>query len=68
MLLVELMQTFRILQQNLKPSARLLNLGRNWVFQEDNDPKHTGPVSNQYPAKILLMAPIKYFSFPNKKQ
>ena len=29
-----------ILNQNLLPSARKLKLGRHWVFQQDNDPKH----------------------------
>jgi len=30
-----------ILQKNLKASARSLGLSRNFVFQQDNDPKHT---------------------------
>ena len=30
-----------ILESNLKSSARLLRLGSNFVFQQDNDPKHT---------------------------
>ena len=29
-----------ILQRNLFESAKKLNLGRNWVLQHDNDPKH----------------------------
>ena len=30
-----------ILKQHLKTSVRKLRLGRKWVFQMDNDPKHT---------------------------
>jgi hypothetical protein len=30
-----------ILAQNLRPSSRDLGLGRNWILQQDNDPKHT---------------------------
>ena len=30
-----------ILKQHLKTSVRKLKLGRKWVFQVDNDPKHT---------------------------
>ena len=30
-----------ILKQHLKTSVRKLKLGRKWVFQMDNDPKHT---------------------------
>lgn len=31
-----------MLKQNLKTSARMLKLGRIWVFQMDNDPNHAG--------------------------
>jgi uncharacterized FlgJ-related protein len=31
-----------ILKQHLKTSVRKLKLGHKWVFQMDNDPKHTG--------------------------
>lgn len=34
-------QYIKILNENLKPSAEALSLGTNWVFQQDNDPKHT---------------------------
>ena len=30
-----------ILKQHLKASVRKLKLGREWVFQMDNDPEHT---------------------------
>ena len=33
-----------ILKQHLKTSVRKLKLGRKWVFQLDNDPKHTSKV------------------------
>ena len=31
-----------ILDQNLKSSAKKLRLGSNFMFQQDNDSKHTG--------------------------
>uniref|UniRef100_A0AAZ3SGH7 Tc1-like transposase DDE domain-containing protein n=1 Tax=Oncorhynchus tshawytscha TaxID=74940 RepID=A0AAZ3SGH7_ONCTS len=33
-----------ILKQHLRTSDRKLKLGRKWVFQMDNDPKHTSKV------------------------
>ena len=33
-----------ILKQHLKTSVRMLKLDRKWVFQMDNDPKHTSKV------------------------
>ena len=33
-----------ILKLHLKTSVRKLKLGRKWVFQMDNDPKHTSKV------------------------
>ena len=33
-----------ILKQHLKTLVRKLKLGRKWVFQRDNDPKHTSKV------------------------
>ncbi|GFX26003.1 transposable element Tcb1 transposase [Trichonephila clavipes] len=35
------MAYLNILQNNLKESADKLGLGSNFIFQQDNDPKHT---------------------------
>ena len=32
-----------VLGDNLLPSVRALKIGRGWVFQHDNDPKHIRP-------------------------
>ena len=37
-----------ILKQHLKTSVRKLKLGRKWVFQMDNDPKHISKVLAQW--------------------
>ena len=37
-----------ILKQHLKTSVRKLKLGRKWVFQMDNDPKHTSKVVEKW--------------------
>lgn len=37
-----------ILKQHLKTSARKLKLGRKWVFQMDNDPKHTAKLVRKW--------------------
>ena len=34
----------RILDENVKESAQKLQLGHNWKYQQDNDPKHTTKV------------------------
>ena len=34
-------QYIEILQENFKQSAKKLNLGSKWTFQQANDPKHT---------------------------
>uniref|UniRef100_A0A8C7JWT5 Transposase n=1 Tax=Oncorhynchus kisutch TaxID=8019 RepID=A0A8C7JWT5_ONCKI len=36
-----------ILVNNLLPSVRALKMGRGWVFQHDNDPKHTARATKE---------------------
>ncbi|KAK3522335.1 hypothetical protein QTP86_005286 [Hemibagrus guttatus] len=36
-----------ILSKNLLPSARALKMKRGWVFQHDNDPKHTARATKE---------------------
>ncbi len=37
-----------ILANNLLPSVRSLKTGRGWVFQHDNDPKHTARATKEW--------------------
>ena len=37
-----------MLSENLLPSARALKMKRSWVFQHDNDPKHTARVTKEW--------------------
>ena len=37
-----------ILGDNLLPSVRALKMGRGWVFQHDNDPKHTAKATKEW--------------------
>ncbi|CAJ0961923.1 unnamed protein product [Ranitomeya imitator] len=37
-----------ILSANLLPSARALKIKRGWVFQHDNDPKHTARATKEW--------------------
>ncbi len=37
-----------ILSENLLPSARALKIKRGWVFQHDNDPKHTTRATKEW--------------------
>ncbi len=37
-----------ILANNLLPSVRALKMGRGWVFQCDNDPKHTARATKEW--------------------
>ncbi|KAK3539446.1 hypothetical protein QTP70_008509 [Hemibagrus guttatus] len=37
-----------ILSKNLLPSARALKMKRGWVFQHDNDPKHTARETKEW--------------------
>ena len=38
---------WEILGDNLLPSVRALKMGRGWVFQHDNDPKHTAKATKE---------------------
>ena len=38
----------KILEENLLPSARKLNLGQKFTYQHDNEPKHTGKASLEW--------------------
>ena len=51
-----------ILKQHLKTSVRKLKLGRKWVFQMDNDPKHTYKVV----AKWLKDNKVKVLEWPSQ--
>ena len=37
-----------ILANNLLPSVRALKMGRGWVFDDDNDPKHTARAAKEW--------------------
>uniref|UniRef100_A0AAY5KJB4 Transposase Tc1-like domain-containing protein n=1 Tax=Esox lucius TaxID=8010 RepID=A0AAY5KJB4_ESOLU len=43
-----------ILANNLLPSVRALKMGRGWVFQHDNDPKHTARATKELCIKYLF--------------
>ena len=51
-----------ILKQHLKTSVRKLKLGRKWVFQVDNDPKHTSKVV----ATFLKDNNVKVLEWPSQ--
>jgi len=38
----------RLLEENLQKSVKKLKLGRNFIFQHDNDPKHTAKIVTEY--------------------
>ena len=52
----------KILKQHLKTSVRTLKLGRKWVFQMDNDPRHTSKVV----AKWLKDNKVKVLELPSQ--
>ncbi|CAI9571785.1 unnamed protein product, partial [Staurois parvus] len=37
-----------ILSNNLLLSVRALKMGHSWVFQHDNDPKHTARITKEW--------------------
>uniref|UniRef100_A0A8C4T226 Transposase Tc1-like domain-containing protein n=1 Tax=Erpetoichthys calabaricus TaxID=27687 RepID=A0A8C4T226_ERPCA len=51
-----------ILSNNLLPSVRALKLGRGWVFQHDNDPKHTARITKEW----LCKKHIKVLEWPSQ--
>uniref|UniRef100_A0AAZ3S7P5 Tc1-like transposase DDE domain-containing protein n=1 Tax=Oncorhynchus tshawytscha TaxID=74940 RepID=A0AAZ3S7P5_ONCTS len=51
-----------ILKRHLKTSVRKLKLSRKWVFQMDNDPKHTSKVV----AKWLKDNKVKVLEWPSQ--
>jgi transposase len=48
--------------QHLKTSVRKLKLGRKWVFQMNNGPKHTAKVV----AKLLKEIKVKVLEWPSQ--
>uniref|UniRef100_A0A673XGL7 Tc1-like transposase DDE domain-containing protein n=1 Tax=Salmo trutta TaxID=8032 RepID=A0A673XGL7_SALTR len=52
----------QILGENLLPSARALKMGRGWVFQHDNDPKHTTKATKEW----LKKKHIKVLEWPSQ--
>ena len=39
---------FSILQQNVTPRVEKLGLGGNWMFQQDNEPKHSSRIVKEW--------------------
>ncbi|KAI4872913.1 hypothetical protein NFI96_005295 [Prochilodus magdalenae] len=52
----------KILSDNLLPSTRTLKMGRGWVFQHDNDPKHTAKATKEW----LKKKHIKVMEWPSQ--
>ena len=51
-----------ILGDNLLPSVRALKMGCGWVFQHDNDPKHTAKATKEW----LKKKHIKVLEWPSQ--
>ena len=51
-----------ILGDNLLPSVSALKMGRVWVFQYDNDPKHTAKATKEW----LKKKQIKVLEWPSQ--
>ena len=45
-----------ILEENLAPSVKDLKLGRRWIMQQDNDPKHTSKSTQAWFQQVKSMA------------
>ncbi|KAI4892133.1 hypothetical protein NFI96_002195 [Prochilodus magdalenae] len=52
----------KILSDILLPSIRTLKMGRGWVFQHDNDPKHTAKATKEW----LRKKHIKVMEWPSQ--
>jgi len=52
----------KILGNNLLPSVRALKMGRGWVFQHDNDLKHTARITKKW----LCKKHIKVLAWPSQ--
>ncbi|KAI4883442.1 hypothetical protein NFI96_005677 [Prochilodus magdalenae] len=53
---------WEILGNNLLPSVRAVKTGRGWVFQHDNDPKHTARITEEW----LCKKHIKVLEWPSQ--
>uniref|UniRef100_A0A8C7SLW5 Transposase Tc1-like domain-containing protein n=1 Tax=Oncorhynchus mykiss TaxID=8022 RepID=A0A8C7SLW5_ONCMY len=51
-----------ILANNLLPSVRALKMGRGWVFQHDNNPKHTARATKEW----LHKKHVKVLEWPSQ--
>ncbi|KAI4871646.1 hypothetical protein NFI96_003526 [Prochilodus magdalenae] len=51
-----------ILGNNLLPSVKALKMGHGWVFQHDNDPKHTARITKEW----LHKKHIKVLEWPSQ--
>lgn len=52
----------QILSNNLLPSVRALKMSRGWIFQHDNDPKHTAKMTKEW----LCKKNIKVLEWPSQ--
>ena len=52
-------QYAKILKENLKQSAVKVTLGRRFVFQHNNDSKHTSYLVKNYLLKAKILNPIE---------